>query len=148
MHLGQQLLLKLIMRHFYLTALLALCSLGHAEETHECEGGSAKVCECLLGCDIFGGDASECDSVDHLSAVDRAVREAMTAPDDTNCDGMMCVVHCANKLKCLDAAVESRCLTVKRASPKCKVKCNHAWRRSAPSVLVSAILLGLPVMNQ
>ena len=24
----------------------------------------------------------------------------MTAPDDTNCDGMMCVVHCANKLKC------------------------------------------------
>ena len=28
------------------------------------------------------------------------LQAAMTAPDDSNCDGMMCVVHCANKLKC------------------------------------------------
>ncbi|CAE7561265.1 abhd13 [Symbiodinium natans] len=136
-------------KHEMLAVFLASTSvqLVHAEEV-QCDGGAAKVCECLLGCDIFGGDASECDEVDHLTAVDRAVRAAMTEPDDTNCDGMMCVVHCANKLKCLDAAVESRCLTVKRANPKCKVKCNHAWRTSAPSVLMSlALLLGLPVLN-
>ena len=64
--------------------------------------------------------------------------------DGADCDGMMCVVHCAKKLKCLgpslmpalhsvpnrvsagsvyqsrglDATVESRCLTVKNSNPK------------------------------
>eukprot|EP00913_Durusdinium_trenchii_P024117 g22650.t1 len=127
--------------------LLALAfPLADAEEM-ECVGGPSAVCKCLLGCDVFGGSGTQCrkTGADQLALVDAAVRDAMK-DDGADCEGMMCVVHCANKLNCLDAAVESRCLTVRHANPECKVKCNHAWRRCTPSMFVwLATMLIIPL---
>eukprot|EP00434_Breviolum_minutum_P017359 symbB.v1.2.015326.t1/scaffold1138.1/size205980/25 len=119
--------------------------LASAEEK-TCAGGSQEVCRCLLGCDVFGGTGTACRKTDnHLQLVDDAVRSAMQE-DGSNCDGMKAVVHCANKLGCLDANVESRCLAVKHANHKCDVKCNHAWRKAAPSFVWLVAMLIVPLM--
>ena len=47
----------------------------------------------------------------------------MTEPDDTNCDGMMCVVHCANKLKCPETKIGRRAA---RALCVYNLKCSNS----------------------
>ncbi|CAE8741133.1 unnamed protein product [Polarella glacialis] len=110
----------------------------------ECTGGSVGVCQCLLGCKVFGGDATQCVGAEDPNAVvDRAVREAMIKKN-TECSGISCVVKCASDLECLDAAVVARCLNVKSmkedSKTPCKVECAAAFRGSG---LPGAALAGL-----
>lgn len=128
--------------------LLFISGLVLANADMECAGGPEAICKCLLGCDVFGGSGTQCQKTDnHLALVDQAVRDAMQEEGSkSNCDGMKCVVACANKLGCLDPAVESRCLTVRHSNEKCDVKCSHAWRKAAPSFAWLVSLLFIPLM--
>eukprot|EP00438_Fugacium_kawagutii_P033731 Skav220011 [mRNA] locus=scaffold947:276850:280910:+ [translate_table: standard] len=130
----------------WLAPLLFISGLVSTRADMECAGGPEAVCKCLLGCDVFGGSGTQCLKTDnHLVLVDQAVREAMKE-DGSNCDGMKCVVACAKKLGCLDPNVESRCLTVRHANEQCDVKCNHAWRKAAPTFAWLVPLLVFPLM--
>eukprot|EP00440_Ansanella_granifera_P001091 gb/GFBE01001174.1/.p1 GENE.gb/GFBE01001174.1/~~gb/GFBE01001174.1/.p1 ORF type:complete len:148 (+),score=34.69 gb/GFBE01001174.1/:1-444(+) len=121
------------LRRLCLLVLSAAVQFAAGEvQTMECAGGSLSVCECLLRCNVFGGQPGQCQKhEDHNAIVDAAVRDAMVQ-EGSECTGMQCVVKCAKELGCMDNAVKARCMNVKRLSgtsdTPCDVDCSSAWR--------------------
>eukprot|EP00933_Yihiella_yeosuensis_P029524 TRINITY_DN23154_c0_g1_i1.p1 TRINITY_DN23154_c0_g1~~TRINITY_DN23154_c0_g1_i1.p1 ORF type:complete len:136 (-),score=21.12 TRINITY_DN23154_c0_g1_i1:134-541(-) len=106
-------------------AIIAALLFTSAGATLDCSGGSVAVCECLLGCDVFGsGNPKQCSTAEDPNVlVDKAVRASLEKAN-TECRGIKCVTHCAKKLNCLDHAVIARCMNVKAMRPECDAKCD------------------------
>merc|ERR1719203_1231997 len=114
-----------------------------------CNGGNMKACECMMGCDVFGGDKQQCHgSTDLKQVIDQAVSTTLQRPGN-ECDGMKCVVKCGHELHCLDDAVKLECQTVVNHTRTCEVDCtgrdnSNALQNVAPSLLIGALCaLGL-----
>lgn len=109
-------------------------------EAKECRGGKLAVCKCVLGCDVFGGQASLCDQTtvpehqdrdDALSELmDQVIYEETVRNPLNQCDAMECVVSCSKKLHCLDTAVKDRCTGVNQNIEDCNVECEETTTTS------------------
>jgi len=92
-----------------------------------CRGGPSAACECLLSCKVFGGRAEQCVGEDHdlSDLMDRRIQGAMGGVEDA-CAGMQCMVACAQRLDCYDAAVQKACryLIAKANEDRCLVDCS------------------------
>mmetsp|Transcript_103136 Transcript_103136/g.199826 ORF Transcript_103136/g.199826 Transcript_103136/m.199826 type:complete len:157 (-) Transcript_103136:184-654(-) len=92
----------------------------------ECQGGPAAACQCLLRCEVFGGNASKCDhNKDKHAVVDAVVQTSLTQPG-SQCDGMGCVVACSKELGCLSKAIKDKCRSVVRKDASCHADCNSS----------------------
>mmetsp|Transcript_15694 Transcript_15694/g.43383 ORF Transcript_15694/g.43383 Transcript_15694/m.43383 type:complete len:179 (-) Transcript_15694:104-640(-) len=90
-----------------------------------CESSEAAACECLLACDIFGGDTSGCKKEGHEKrAVDLAVYAAMTKnASGAQCPGIRCIFECAKRMDCHVKAIEKKCLEVIEEDETCDIEC-------------------------
>merc|ERR1719433_2310680 len=111
----------------------------------KCNGGKAKVCQCLLSCPIFGGSTDQCDELSARPTVDRAVRTALDAHETvTECSGIMCIVACAKDLGCMSDIIENKCLKLKADQQNCMVDCSAAaGRTGGVPALIAALAIGL-----
>eukprot|EP00931_Biecheleriopsis_adriatica_P103868 TRINITY_DN78658_c0_g1_i1.p1 TRINITY_DN78658_c0_g1~~TRINITY_DN78658_c0_g1_i1.p1 ORF type:complete len:138 (+),score=26.36 TRINITY_DN78658_c0_g1_i1:130-543(+) len=125
----------------------AFLSVSLVEASMECSGGANAVCECLMGCKVFGGNADGCSQGNSNILVEHSVRAAMQSSNgNEECEGMKCVIKCAQSLDCLDTDIRGRCSSVKQYNKECKVDCSGAHGVSM-SGLASAALLLLAVMK-
>lgn len=100
-----------------------------------CSDGSDVGCECMLGCEVFGGASSKCA---HKSAAERKALAAsriakVMADQHKMCRGMQCIMECGRSLGCLSAKVQNDCKTFQenynlhrsRHDPSCYLECEE-----------------------
>mmetsp|Transcript_177412 Transcript_177412/g.431546 ORF Transcript_177412/g.431546 Transcript_177412/m.431546 type:complete len:218 (-) Transcript_177412:271-924(-) len=107
---------------------------GH--EHKDCEGGPLAACECMMKCEVFGGNVSKCHTGNHhnhshvRSKVDTLISNKMLSHRNM-CEGMRCIRDCAQELGCLDEKVMTDCSIVKKnyadnkmdSDPDCELSC-------------------------
>ena len=132
----------MVVRWFMVT--LALSTLRSRAST--CKGGDLGSCRCLLECGVFMSSPDQCQQGSMHAVVKRVVQNALQQSGTyTKCEGMRCIVDCANQLRCLNGAVLSKCEKVKWEldrfdnMPCNQLNCNAAYSRSAPAA--GAVLL-------
>ena len=109
----------------------------------KCEDKHEAMCECLLGCEVMGGDSDKCS--DNKENNLKAVSEKMAGlAIDKLCDVVKCQVYCANANDCLDDDVKTQCENSKKAATACDVDCNDA----NPSTILSITAFLLAVAMQ
>mmetsp|Transcript_58971 Transcript_58971/g.175446 ORF Transcript_58971/g.175446 Transcript_58971/m.175446 type:complete len:168 (-) Transcript_58971:70-573(-) len=129
-----------------LACLLAALGTSHVSSSEgTCLGSEKAACSCLLSCDVFGGDDSQCHGDrDPDTVVDEVVRLSLN-DTGTECDGIGCVVACSKELGCLDHQIKEKCRNLKQEFPKCKADCNAGQRGASPSTSC-ALLLALAAL--
>mmetsp|Transcript_15679 Transcript_15679/g.49331 ORF Transcript_15679/g.49331 Transcript_15679/m.49331 type:complete len:234 (-) Transcript_15679:91-792(-) len=106
----------------------------HGHKHKHCLGGSLAACECMLKCEVFGGDASKCEghsSNETKQLVDSLILKTMLSHRNM-CDGMRCITECAEALGCLDDKVLDDCRIIRKsyaesnsdADPECDLHCS------------------------
>lgn len=82
-----------------------------------------------MSCPVFGGRPEQCvgEDSDKSNLVDKRIQGAMGGVEDA-CAGMKCIVACAQKLDCYDAAVNKACryLSAKTGQDRCPIVCGPA----------------------
>jgi len=106
----------------------------HEHDHKRCAGGPAAACECMLKCEVFGGNVSRCAGHSHnetKALVDGLILKTMLS-HRSMCDGMKCIRDCAEALGCLDSKVVEDCHIIKRSyaeskresDPDCHLHCS------------------------
>jgi len=115
----------------------------------------------MLSCEVFGGQesAAQCgelqeaanleSTVEASQVVNHAIQKALNSrgPDDgtiTECDGIKCIVRCAQRQGCLSHVIKGKCLTIKRDDATCNVDCNssqHITGTPGLQLILVAVLL-------
>jgi len=112
-------------------SLLALASgVAGSNGGVSCHQSPQAACECLLACNVFGGNAGLCNSKQDKKAIVHEAVNTHLREEHTLCDGMGCVVACSKKLGCLDDSVQEKCQATARANLGCNLNCSDS-RRSA-----------------
>uniref|UniRef100_A0A6T9EMH0 Uncharacterized protein n=1 Tax=Alexandrium catenella TaxID=2925 RepID=A0A6T9EMH0_ALECA len=100
------------------------------------EGGPGAVCDCLLACEVFGGDTAQCIQHRDNSTATKSIVENLISSTlrshSRMCEGMRCVKECAKSLGCLDKKILRDCGAVKahyakirsEADPDCDLLCD------------------------
>lgn len=99
-----------------------------------CSGGPYAACECMLKCEVFGGNISKCNGHSHNETrelVDNLILKTMLSHENM-CQGMRCIKECAKQLDCLDAKVVNDCEIVQKnyaenkfdSDPDCDLQCS------------------------
>mmetsp|Transcript_125831 Transcript_125831/g.367730 ORF Transcript_125831/g.367730 Transcript_125831/m.367730 type:complete len:217 (+) Transcript_125831:74-724(+) len=107
----------------------------HGHHHQQCSGGPAAACECMLKCEVFGGNVSHCGGHDHNATrelVDQLIQRTMLS-HKTMCEGMRCIKECAKELDCLDEKVMKDCHVVQKsyedakfeADAPCDLQCDE-----------------------
>eukprot|EP00419_Tripos_fusus_P026315 CAMPEP_0172725350 /NCGR_PEP_ID=MMETSP1074-20121228/88166_1 /TAXON_ID=2916 /ORGANISM="Ceratium fusus, Strain PA161109" /LENGTH=149 /DNA_ID=CAMNT_0013552097 /DNA_START=42 /DNA_END=491 /DNA_ORIENTATION=+ len=124
-------------------SLLALfLGVAGSDTKASCQHGPQAACECLLACDVFGGNAALCDSHQGKKAVVREAVNTHLQEERTLCDGMGCVVACSKKLGCLDETIKDKCQSTARGNPGCNLNCNDG-RRGAIATQALMFFVGI-----
>mmetsp|Transcript_18934 Transcript_18934/g.42932 ORF Transcript_18934/g.42932 Transcript_18934/m.42932 type:complete len:155 (-) Transcript_18934:114-578(-) len=130
-----------------LTAAVFASSLAlSGAEASSCKGGAEASCECLLGCPVFGSQPDKCtgdkehEKVDQNMVVGNVVQNVLAEDSGAACDGIKCIVKCAQFLGCLDQRVMGKCMNVRDSQKVCDVDCNSAYRAAGAAPFLALLL--------
>jgi len=123
--------------------LCLLALLAGGTRAKECRGGQPATCQCVLACDVFGGQEGRCKDVEAQAKdpdealkdlIEQVIEDTLRNTLSDQCDAMKCVVECSKRLACLDAAVEERCRNVNRNIDGCEAECEETTTTTTTTV--------------
>lgn len=136
--------LKVSMKTEVLFALLGLVAV--TLQGCGCGDDAKAWCACLVGCEVIGGSADDCDDSGEVKdGTDSATKGAaafLSAP----CDVAKCMAYCGNACGHADSKTTSKagCEGIKQMATDCDAACDGASRAfsiaAVPAIIAMAVI--------
>merc|ERR1719265_1650164 len=125
----------------HLLVLFAHLAAWPLVSSSQCDVDNLEICRCILGCEVFGSNADLCQRrTDHPELVHE---ETSKIPEAQHCDGMKCVVYCAQTMDCLGVGIKFKCQKMKEEDTKCDVNCNGVINAELTTMTLVVVIISM-----